>query len=86
MIWWLTLGHHPIFLIKRLSVFIAAEFHLFELSGLPPVHFEGADKSNMHAHASVVSCALVAKENSNRRTAPLGVFRPAVKTDLKIRD
>ena len=82
MIRWLPLCEHAILLIISSSILIAAQLHLLELSGLPPVHFEGPNKGNMDTHSSVVSGTLVAQENSDRHTAPFGVLGSAVEAYL----
>ena len=79
----LPLSEHPILLVIGPGILVASQFHLLELSGLPPVHFERPNKGDMYPHSSVVSGTLVAQENSNRSAAPFWVFGSAIEADLK---
>ena len=74
---------HSILLIECLSKLVAAKLHLLELPQLPSVHFEGSNKRDMDAHASVVACALVAKEDAYVGRAPLRVLALAVEAGLQ---
>lgn len=77
-----ALRQHAILLIKGLGQFIATELHLLELMIFPSVHFQGAHKGNVHAHAPVVSSALIAEENANVGRAPFGILAAAIETGL----